>query len=153
MMVGLDDATEGVGGHMRSECRAQCSCFPLLRRKHRHQHARPRHPTFEPPQERESTTLYVAYTGAAGYSSDQLQHLLAENFKEWGPLRGPPFVVASKAIAFVRFHWRASAEFAKEAMHGQGLDGSKFDVGFLEGPCLWVGWMVHAMLQALCPAF
>lgn len=70
----------------------------------------------------------MAYGGAAGYSAEQMEHLLTENFREWGPMRAPPFVVPSKAIAFVRYHWRATAEFAKEAMHGQGLEGSKFDV-------------------------
>lgn len=78
-------------------------------------------------QDRDST-LFVSYGGAAGYANEQLQHLLAKNFGDWGPLASPPFVVSSKAIAFVRFHWRASAEFAKEAMDGQGLDGSKFKV-------------------------
>lgn len=92
----------------------------------------------------------MSYGGAAGFSAAQLQHLLAENFSVWGPLHGRPFIVPTKAIAFVRYHWRASAEFAKEAMDGQGLDGSNFGVGvFLALGCfLWV-WCLPAELLLL----
>lgn len=75
-----------------------------------------------------STTLFVSYAGAARYAAEHLAHLLADDFGAFGPLAGKPYVVPAKAAAFVRFHWRASAEFAKEAMDGQGLDGSKYSV-------------------------
>lgn len=38
-----------------------------------------------------------------------------DNFDEWGPIERI-YNVASKTIAFVQYYWRASAEFAKEAM-------------------------------------
>ena len=38
-----------------------------------------------------------------------------DNFDEWGPVERI-YNVASKTIAFVQYYWRASAEFAKEAM-------------------------------------
>lgn len=37
------------------------------------------------------------------------------------------YIVPNKTIAFVRFEWRVSAEFAKEAMNGQTLDGSSMN--------------------------
>ena len=41
--------------------------------------------------------------------------ILQDNFDEWGPIERI-YNVASKTIAFVQYYWRASAEFAKEAM-------------------------------------
>jgi len=40
---------------------------------------------------------------------------MQDNFDEWGPIERI-YNVASKTIAFVQYYWRASAEFAKEAM-------------------------------------
>ena len=40
---------------------------------------------------------------------------MQDNFDEWGPVERI-YNVASKTIAFVQYYWRASAEFAKEAM-------------------------------------
>ena len=42
-------------------------------------------------------------------------HQMQDNFDEWGPVERI-YNVASKTIAFVQYYWRASAEFAKEAM-------------------------------------
>lgn len=41
--------------------------------------------------------------------------MLQTNFEEWGPIERI-YNVPSKTIAFVQYYWRASAEFAKEAM-------------------------------------
>ncbi|KAF8069391.1 cwc2 [Scenedesmus sp. PABB004] len=73
--------------------------------------------------QRDMTTLYVHYGGAGAYAVQHLRDLLLTNFGAFGPVRSV-YVVPSKTIAFVRFHWRASAEFAKEAMDGQHLEGS-----------------------------
>lgn len=43
------------------------------------------------------------------------RRILQDNFDEWGPIERI-YNVASKTIAFVQYYWRASAEFAKEAM-------------------------------------
>ena len=45
----------------------------------------------------------------------ELCRRMQENFDEWGPIERI-YNVASKTIAFVQYYWRASAEFAKEAM-------------------------------------
>lgn len=70
------------------------------------------------------TTLYVNYGGAGHYAAQQLRHMLLQDFGCFGPVRSI-HIVPSKTIAFIRFHWRASAEFAKEAMDGQCLRESK----------------------------
>eukprot|EP00879_Flechtneria_rotunda_P022928 GHRR01024234.1.p1 GENE.GHRR01024234.1~~GHRR01024234.1.p1 ORF type:complete len:133 (+),score=21.07 GHRR01024234.1:1189-1587(+) len=73
--------------------------------------------------DRDMTTLYVNYGGAGHYATPQLRHLLLDNFGQFGPIR-TIYIVPAKTIAFVKYHWRASAEFGKEAMDGQTLTGS-----------------------------
>jgi hypothetical protein len=73
---------------------------------------------------RECTTLYAYIGGAATLPAATLAQLVRENFAEWGPVDDVT-VVAAKAIAFVRYRWRASAEFAKAAMHQQTLAGAE----------------------------
>lgn len=73
--------------------------------------------------ERECRTLYVGYGGAGTLPPGVLRELLRADFEEWGPI-ADLHVAADKAIAFVRYTWRSSAEFAKAAMHQQSLMGS-----------------------------
>ncbi len=72
---------------------------------------------------REHATLYVNLGGAAALPKEELLRLLTANFSEWGPL-DEVAPVPAKGIAFVRYRWRASAEFAKAAMHQQALLGA-----------------------------
>ncbi|GAB4823748.1 hypothetical protein N2152v2_010794 [Parachlorella kessleri] len=74
--------------------------------------------------ERECQTLYVHYGGAGALPVLELRKLLEDNFKVWGPI-DDIHVVPTKTIAFVRYAWRSSAEFAKQAMHQQALEGSR----------------------------
>jgi hypothetical protein len=67
-----------------------------------------------------SRTLYVSYGAASESLGARLQEVVARVFGEWGPL-DDVYVVRSKSIAFVRYVFRASAEFAKEAMGNQSL--------------------------------
>lgn len=69
---------------------------------------------------RQCTTLYIYLGGAAALPVETLREKLSSNFKEWGPVEDVK-VVPSKSIAFVRYAWRSSAEFAKAAMHQQTL--------------------------------
>lgn len=62
--------------------------------------------------ERYNTTLYVLYEGAGSLELPTLRRLLEENFSEWGPLASV-YIVPKKTIAFVKYLWRVSAEFAK----------------------------------------
>jgi len=78
---------------------------------------------------RECTTLYIYLGGAATQPPAVLEKAVTESFSPWGPLDDVR-VIPSKAIAFVRYQWRSSAEFAKAAMHQQTLtniDISKVD--------------------------
>ena len=67
-----------------------------------------------------SRTLYVSYGAASEQLGAKLQEAFERVFSEWGPLEDV-YVVRGKSIAFVRYVFRASAEFAKEAMHNQSL--------------------------------
>jgi RNA recognition motif-containing protein len=49
--------------------------------------------------------------------------LLLQNFGEFGPVRRI-HIVPAKTIAFIKYHWRVSAEFAREALDQQQLTGS-----------------------------
>ncbi|KAG1678039.1 hypothetical protein FOA52_000835 [Chlamydomonas sp. UWO 241] len=73
--------------------------------------------------ERDVRTLYVNYEGAGSLELPKLRALMEDNFNTWGPLKRV-HISHSKTLAFVEFEWRSSAEFAKEAMHKQGLTGS-----------------------------
>lgn len=73
--------------------------------------------------ERDATTLYVHYGGAGHYDTPKLRQLLEDSFREWGEISSI-YVVPNKTIAFVKYLLRVCAEFAKEAMNGQGLLGS-----------------------------
>ena len=69
---------------------------------------------------RNTRTLYVYYGGAGEWGRDRVLSLLEGAFAEWGPVEHV-HAVPTKCIGFVRFSFRASAEFAKEAMAGQTL--------------------------------
>lgn len=65
-------------------------------------------------------TLFVYYGGAGEWSRDRVIALLERQFSEWGPVEDV-YAVPVKCVGFVRFAFRSSAEFAKEAMMGQRL--------------------------------
>jgi hypothetical protein len=67
-----------------------------------------------------SRTLYVGYGAASEKLGAKLQDVFERVFSEWGPLEDI-YVVRGKSIAFVRYVFRASAEFAKESMNNQSL--------------------------------
>ena len=69
---------------------------------------------------RESRTLYVYYGGASEWGAQRVRGFLNQSFGEWGPIEDIS-VIPSKCIAFVRYKFRASAEFGKIAMEGQKL--------------------------------
>ena len=71
---------------------------------------------------RDCTTLYMYLGSAASLPQERLEDLVRKNFEEWGPIEAVN-VIPRKAIAFVRYEWRSSAEFAKTAMHQQQLRG------------------------------
>ncbi|GIL46980.1 hypothetical protein Vafri_3835 [Volvox africanus] len=73
--------------------------------------------------DRDNRTLYVNYEGAGAYDLPKIRQLLEANFRVFGPVNNI-YIVHNKTIAFVRYDWRSSAEFAKEAMHKQSLVGS-----------------------------
>jgi hypothetical protein len=68
----------------------------------------------------QSRTLYVGYGAASDGLGNKLQEVMEKVFSEWGPTEDV-YIVRSKSIAFVRYVFRASAEFAKEAMGNQSL--------------------------------
>jgi RNA recognition motif-containing protein len=77
---------------------------------------------------RENTTLYVGgltagaggHAGAGGGGWEVTERLIREQFGAFGSIKRL-YLVRDKGIAFVTFMMRSSAEFAKEAMHGQAL--------------------------------
>ena len=68
-----------------------------------------------------NTTLFIHYGTAGLLPEGQLRTLLIDNFQIWGPLDGTVNLIYKKNIAFVKYKWRSSAEFAKVAMHQQTL--------------------------------
>ena len=74
--------------------------------------------------ERDNRTLYCNYEGAGGsFDKARITQLIENNFGPWGPIKRI-YIVMAKMLAFVEYEWRCTAEFAKEAMHKQGLIGS-----------------------------
>jgi len=69
---------------------------------------------------RDNRTLYV--TGLK--RSNNLEEIVTGHFIEWGELEHIK-VVWDKAIAFVKYKLRSAAEFAKESMQDQSLDGDE----------------------------
>jgi hypothetical protein len=67
--------------------------------------------------ERENRTLYVANIN----SQDNVEEIVTRHFSEWGQVENVK-ILTGKGMGFVRFKYRFSAEFAKEAMLGQALD-------------------------------
>ena len=66
-------------------------------------------------------TLYVGGVAKAKYASPQeLEKALWTGFGEWGEVENVN-LIARLSIAFIRYRFRASAEFAKEAMGNQAL--------------------------------
>ena len=66
-------------------------------------------------------TLYVGNLAKAKYANPQeLEKTLWTSFGEWGEVENIN-VIARLSIAFVRYRFRTSAEFAKEAMGNQAL--------------------------------
>eukprot|EP01117_Protostelium_nocturnum_P011587 TRINITY_DN4203_c0_g1_i4.p1 TRINITY_DN4203_c0_g1~~TRINITY_DN4203_c0_g1_i4.p1 ORF type:complete len:389 (-),score=120.00 TRINITY_DN4203_c0_g1_i4:10-1176(-) len=66
---------------------------------------------------RNNHTLYI--TGLKRQSSSE--ELIVRHFSEWGKIEYAR-IIWDKMIAFVRYSWRSSAEFAKEAMIDQSLN-------------------------------
>lgn len=69
---------------------------------------------------RDNRTLYVGGLKRSG----NLEQILTKHFCEWGELEYVR-MIHDKSIAFVRYKLRSSAEFAKEAMQCQSLDGDE----------------------------
>ena len=66
-------------------------------------------------------TLYVGNLSKSKYKSPQeLEKALWTGFGEWGEIESVN-LISRLSIAFVRYRFRASAEFAKEAMGNQAL--------------------------------
>ncbi|QDZ19062.1 pre-mRNA-splicing factor cwc2 [Chloropicon primus] len=72
---------------------------------------------------RENRTLYVNFEGASSYGYEKLQKMIRKTFEQFGTVETLS-VKMQKAIAFVTYDIRASAEFAKECMSSQSLLGS-----------------------------
>ena len=75
----------------------------------------------------DSRTLYVGGLGSyasggkgAGGGDGCLEELVRANFAAWGPIEYCR-VKRDKGCAFVRYAWRSTAEFAKQAMANQVL--------------------------------
>jgi hypothetical protein len=70
-------------------------------------------------------TLFIGNLLKTKYDSPQaLEDALWRHFGEWGELESLN-VIHRLSIAFPRYRLRTSAEFAKEAMHCQALDGNE----------------------------
>ncbi|KAJ3101926.1 Pre-mRNA-splicing factor [Phlyctochytrium planicorne] len=67
--------------------------------------------------EKDNRTLYIGHLGVVG----GLEQTVYRHFSEWGDIEQVR-VLSSKGVAFVRYRFRAAAEFAKEAMYCQSMD-------------------------------
>jgi len=67
-------------------------------------------------------TLYMYFGGAVdpNWGAKKVHDEISKQFGEWGPIEDVT-VKFDRRFAFVRYKFRASAEFAKEAMAGQTL--------------------------------
>jgi len=69
---------------------------------------------------RDNRTLYVSNIKRGG----NMDEIVKRHFAEWGEMEYVR-VIWDKSIAFVKYALRSSAEFAKEAMTDQSLDGDE----------------------------
>ena len=75
---------------------------------------------------RDVRTLFIYYAGSVPehWGSDRMEREIRKDFGEWGPIEAVD-VKHDRTFCFVRYKFRASAEFAKEAMEGQRIGNSK----------------------------
>ncbi|KAN0015027.1 hypothetical protein ACTFIU_001348 [Dictyostelium citrinum] len=71
---------------------------------------------------RDNRTLYIG--GIKTNVSGSIEDMVRKNFEEWGRIEYVR-VIANRSISFVRYLYRSSAEFAKEAMADQTLDNGE----------------------------
>jgi len=71
---------------------------------------------------RDCTTLYLYLGALASVPAEKVEEMVREDFQEWGEIEEIN-IVSRKAVGFVRYIFRSSAEFAKAAMHQQQLTG------------------------------
>ena len=71
---------------------------------------------------RDCTTLYLYLGALASVPAEKVEEMVREDFQEWGEIEEVN-IVSRKAVGFVRYIFRSSAEFAKAAMHQQQLTG------------------------------
>ncbi|KAJ3195207.1 Pre-mRNA-splicing factor, partial [Dinochytrium kinnereticum] len=67
--------------------------------------------------QKDNRTLYIGHLGTSG----NLEATAYRHFSEWGEIEQVR-ALSSKGVAFVRYKFRAAAEFAKEAMYCQSMD-------------------------------
>ncbi|KAJ3109105.1 Pre-mRNA-splicing factor [Phlyctochytrium bullatum] len=67
--------------------------------------------------EKDNRTLYIGHLGTTG----SMEATVKRHFAEWGEIEHVR-VLSGKGVAFVRYKFRAAAEFAKEAMYAQSMD-------------------------------
>ena len=70
-------------------------------------------------------TARTLYVGGIASPRSNIQSTVRRHFTEWGEIENVR-VLESKGVAFVRYKYRANAEFAKEAMQKQSLDNGEF---------------------------
>ncbi|EFA86004.1 pre-mRNA-splicing factor cwc2 [Heterostelium album PN500] len=72
---------------------------------------------------RDNRTLYIGGL-KSNQNLNQLEDMIRRGFEEWGSIEYVR-VILNKSIAFVRYMYRSTAEFAKEAMADQTLDNGE----------------------------
>ncbi|EGC37980.1 hypothetical protein DICPUDRAFT_53563 [Dictyostelium purpureum] len=71
---------------------------------------------------RDNRTLYIG--GIKSNLGGSMEDVVRKHFEEWGKIEYVR-VILNRSIAFVRYFYRSNAEFAKEAMADQTLDGGE----------------------------
>jgi len=67
-------------------------------------------------------TLLAEFRSAASlYGVEEVKRFLHEGFSVWGPVKKIMYL-PTEGVAFIEYFWRASAEFAKDAMRYQYLN-------------------------------